>query len=203
MSEPWTQRIWWERTLSHTKGAPKATQVAPAALGRCINSHQSDLISLKRVAGETTSSTKSEHREKQPGRFGHEGDTLFPSCNCLGFSSTKPRACFRLAVPRSLSKHVSFILWRQPVRARHIRIWMVASLLRILTCSILAKCIQSWFVLCSRYRLCWSAYSCLINHRQLQCDRNERDHCNAEDLRTADDKSSHLHVCTGEHVPSL
>ena len=60
VSEPWTRRVRWERTLS-----PKTTKVAPAALGRCINSHQSDLNSLKRVAGETTSSTKSEHREKQ------------------------------------------------------------------------------------------------------------------------------------------
>ena len=30
-----------------------------------------------------------------------------------------------------------------------------------------------------------------------------RDFCNAEDPRTADDTSSHLHGCTGEHVPSL
>ena len=39
----------------------------------------------------------------------------------------------------------------------------------LLTCSTSAKCIQSWFVLCLRYRWCWGAYSCLINHRQLQC----------------------------------
>ena len=34
-------------------------------------------------------------------------------------------------------------------------------------------------------------------------ERPERDHCNVEDLRTADDMSSHLHICTGEHVLSL
>ena len=33
--------------------------------------------------------------------------------------------------------------------------------------------------------------------------RPERDFCNAEDPRTADDTSSHLRGCTGEHVPSL
>ena len=33
-------------------------------------------------------------------------------------------------------------------------------------------------------------------------ERPERDFCNTEDLRTADDTSSHLDGCTGEHVPS-
>ena len=128
VSEPWTQRIWWEQNvLTHKQGASKATKVAKAALGACINCHQSDLNSIRvRVAGETISSTNSEHREKQPGRLGRGRDHFFPYRNFVCFSSTKPRACLGLSVARSFSKQASLILRRKPVPATFGSEWLSA-----------------------------------------------------------------------------
>ena len=128
-SEPWTQRIWWERTLSHKMGVPKATKVAPAALGHCINSHQSDLNSFIRLQ---------EKRQVQPSRSTGKNNraawdmketTLFPSCSCLGFFEHEAKGLLQTGSTEILEK-TCVIHFVATARARHIRIWMVASLLR-------------------------------------------------------------------------
>ena len=158
-----------ERTLDTAHLLPNATKVAPAALGGCINCHQSDLNSIRvRVAGETISSTNSEHREKQPGRLGRGRDHFFSLSQLCLFLEHEAKG-----LPRTISGEILFktsvIDFAAAARARHIRIRMVVSWLRILTCSTVAKCIQSWFVVCLRFRLCQGAWSCQVDHRQLQC----------------------------------
>ena len=62
-----------------------------------------------------------------------------------------------MGLPRTIGGEILLITgvinFAAAARARHVRIRMVASWLRILACSTVAKRIQSWFVVCWLCRL--------------------------------------------------